>query len=105
MPLSRAYNAPMGTKAHKANAGRVSAADRAYVRRLAEANQRASHGDAPAGTLAAALDRMWRIERNMGIDPVATAQDHWPDRDSHMAYLDAVRRRKARTSATRLATR
>ena len=49
----------------------------------------------PAGSLAVALERMARIERHMGIDVLATGREHWPDRESHMALLAAVKERVA----------
>ena len=47
------------------------------------------------GTLRAALDAMHRIEQLHGIDP-RDYIDLWSDRESHMAYLDAVRQKIAR---------
>ncbi len=76
--------------------GTVSDADRAYFEQLGEANAAAQRAtERPAGSLAVALERMAAIERNMGIDVVATAREHWPDRDSHMAFLAAVKKRVA----------
>ena len=71
--------------------GKVSASDRAYFKKLARLNAAASRDERPAGTLREAFDRMERIERQRGIDVRAVAQHHWPDYDSHMAYLKAVK--------------
>ena len=81
--------------------GKVSASDRAYFRRLGEANAAITQMDQPAGTLAEALDRMWRIERSRGIDVAKFAQDHWPDYPSHKNYIEAVRRMAAKERAIR----
>ena len=86
----------MKSAEQKAICGTASAADREYIKKLARANKLASRSDGPAGTLEEALDRMWRIERAMGIDVAATAQEHWPDYASHMAYIEAVRKMAAR---------
>ena len=42
-----------------------------------------------------AFERMAMIERNMGIDVAATARERWPDRESHMSFLAAVKDRVA----------
>ena len=76
--------------------GKVSASDRAYFEKLARLNAAASRDERPAGTLREAFDRMHRIERQRGIDVRKIAQDHWPDYDSHMAYLKAVKAMAAR---------
>ena len=92
----------MKSAEHKSLLATVSTADREYIKRLADANAVASRGDGPAGTLAEALDRMWRIERAMGIDVVAIAQEHWTDYDSHIAYLEAVRKMAAKKKSTQV---
>ena len=84
--------------------GKVSESDRAYFRRLGEANAAITRMDQPAGTLAEALDRMTRLERSRGIDVVAIAQDHWPDYESHKNYLEAARRMAAKERAMRANT-
>ena len=72
----------------------VSAADRDCFAQIGAANAAAKRAtERPAGSLAVALERMAELDRNMGIDPFVTARDHWPDRASHMAYLDAVQRK------------
>ena len=81
--------------------GEVSASDRDYFRRLGEANAARPRMDQPAGTLAEALGRMWRIERSRGIDVAKFAQDHWPDYPSHKNYIEAVRRMAAKERAIR----
>lgn len=73
----------------------VTKADREYLARLAEGNAAARAGERPAGSLAVALERMGMIERAMGIDARATALEHWTDRESHMSFLAAVKRKKA----------
>ena len=73
----------------------VTKADREYLARLAEGNTAARAGDRPAGSLAVALERMGTIEHAMGIDARATALEHWTDRESHMSFLAAVKRKKA----------
>lgn len=75
--------------------GTVSEADREYFARLGEANAAACATERPAGSLAVAFQRMGMIERNMGIDVAATAREHWPDRESHMSFLAAVKDRIA----------
>ena len=71
--------------------GTVSDADREYFAELGEANLAARRAtERPAGSLAAAFERMRMIERNMGIDVAATAE-RWSDRASHMAFLKAVK--------------
>ena len=77
--------------------GTVSDADREYFAQLGEANAAARRAtESPAGSLAVAFERMGRIERNMGIDVVATVRaGHWPDRESHMSFLAAVKDRIA----------
>ena len=92
----RRKNEGMKSAEHKSSLGTVSAADRGYIRKLARATKLANRSDGPAGTLAEALDRMWRIERAMGIDVAATALEHWPDCASHMTYLEAVRKMAAK---------
>ena len=85
---------PPGDK--KAHLGTVSDADRESFVRLGEANAAARRAtERPAGSLAAAFERMGMIERNMGIDVVATAREHWPDRESHMSFLAAVKNKIA----------
>ncbi len=72
--------------------GMVSDADREYFARLGEANTAARAAtERPAGSLAVALERTDMIERYMGIDGVAIARNHWPDRESHMSFLAAVK--------------
>ena len=73
----------------------VTDADRAYLARVAEGNAAAQAGDRPAGSLAVAFERMGMIERAMGIDALATALECWTDRESHMAFLAAVKKKKA----------
>ena len=65
------------------------------MRRQSLAHAAANRGLRPPGTLRAALDAMHRIEQLHGIDP----RDHidvWADRESHLAYLDAVHQKMAR---------
>lgn len=72
--------------------GTVSDADHESFARLGEAIAAARRAtERPAGSLAVALERMARIERHMGIDVLATGREHWPDRESHMALLAAVK--------------
>ena len=73
----------------------VTDADREYLARVAKGNAAARAGDRPAGSLAVAFERMGMIERAMGIDALATALEHWTDRESHMSFLAAVKRKKA----------
>lgn len=98
-PLARdqAQRAPgsMSPPGDKAPLGTVSDADREYFARLGEANAAARATERPAGSLAVAFERMGMIERNMGIDVVATARGHWPDRESHMSFLAAVKHKIA----------
>ena len=94
----RAQHAPgnMSAPRDKRLLGTVSDADREYFEQLGVANAAAQRAtERPAGSLAVALERMAAIERNMGIDIVATAREHWPDRDSHMAFLAAVKEKIA----------
>ena len=81
--------------------GKVSKGDREYFRRLGEANAAITRMEQPAGTLAEAIDRMWRIEQSRGIDVAAMAQSHWPDYPSHQNYIEAVRRMAAKERAIR----
>ena len=70
---------------------KVSDADREYFARIGEAKVAARRAtERPAGSLAVALERIHMIERFMGIEGVATAREHWPDRESHMSFLAAV---------------
>ena len=80
----------------KALFGTVSDADRAYFKRIGEANAAARAAtEGPAGSLAVAFERMARIERAHAIDVLATVRaGHWPDRESHMALLAAVKAAK-----------
>ena len=73
--------------------GEVSDADREYFAQLGEANAAARRAtESPAGSLAVAFERMGMIERNMGVDVVATVRaGQWPDRESHMSLLAAVK--------------
>lgn len=82
MSFAADETAPLGT---------VSDADREYFARIGEAKVAARRAtERPAGSLAVALERIHMIERFMGIDGVATAREHWPDRESHMSFLAAV---------------
>ena len=75
--------------------GNVSDRDREVMRKLGLAQAAANRDSPPPGTLRAALDAMHRIEQLHGIDP----RDHidvWADRESHLAYLDAVHQKMAR---------
>ena len=80
----------------KTRFGTVSDADREYFRRMGEANAAARAAtERPAGSLAVAFERMARIERAHGIDVRGTVRaGHWPDRESHMALLAAVKAAK-----------
>lgn len=72
--------------------GKASAEDREYFRRLGRAKRALRRTERPPETLAEALDRMYRIERNHGLDLRSPhAQAIWSDRRSHFAYLKAIR--------------
>ena len=75
--------------------GDVSDGDREVMRKLGLAQAAADRDSRPPGTLRAALDAMHRIEQLHGIDP-RDYIDVWADRESHMAYLDAVHKKMAR---------
>ena len=75
--------------------GTVSDADREAMRKQGQAHAAANRDLRPPGTLRAALDAMHQIEQQRGIDP-RDYIDQWPDRASHMAYLDAVHKKMAR---------
>ena len=85
----------MATSKDEAPVDVVTDADRAYLARVAEGNAAARADDRPAGSLAVALERMGMIEHAMGIDALATALEHWTDRESHMSFLAAVKKKKA----------
>ena len=75
--------------------GKVSERDREVIRKLGLAQAAANRNLRPPGTLQSALDAIWRIAQLHGIDP-RDYIDVWADRESHMAYLDAVHKRIAR---------
>ena len=76
---------------------RVTESDREYFRRLGRASRALERTEGPAGTLKEALRRMGEIERTQGIDMLSPEMlESWPDRESHFAYLKAVKRMAAK---------
>ncbi len=75
--------------------GNVSERDREIMRKQGRAQAEANRGMRPPGTLKAALEAMHQIAKLHGIDP-RDYIDEWSDRESHMAYLDAVHKKMAR---------
>ena len=61
------------------------------MRRLGQGMAVAKRLDQPAGTLREALRQMWWIERSRTVGGRPKSGMHWADRESHFAYLAAVR--------------
>ena len=76
---------------------KVTQSDQQYFGRLGRANRALDRTERPPGSLKEALCRMARIEQLHGIDMRSPeALKSWPDRQSHIAYLKAVKRMAAK---------
>ena len=85
----------MSERTPKPPLGKVFERDREVSRKQGLAQEAANRDLRPPATFRGALDAMWRIEQLHGIDH-RDYIDQWPDRESHIAYLDAVHKKVAR---------